>query len=127
MGWSTQQTAAPPRPSAWALARGQHGVVTRRQLLALGLTPRGIEHRVARGRLHVVGRGVYAVGRPDLTRNGRWMAAILAGGGDRDADGAVRLRPGRGIPVVVLSYGSAAALFAIGLEPQSHIDVTTVA
>src|ERR1700742_4615189 len=117
MGWSTQQTAAAPRPSAWALARGQHGVVTRRQLLALGLTPRGIEHRVARGRLHGVGGGVDGGGR----------AATLACGGERDADGAVRLRPGRGIPVVVLSYGSAAALLAIGLEPQSHIDGTTVA
>ncbi len=29
-----------------------------------------------------VGRGVYAVGRPDLTREGRWMAAVLACGPD---------------------------------------------
>src|SRR3712207_9016227 len=30
------------------------------------------------GRLHPVFRGVYAVGRPDLTEKGRWMAAIRA-------------------------------------------------
>jgi very-short-patch-repair endonuclease len=99
--------------------------VTRKQLLALGLTPRGIEHRVARGRLYLVGRGVYAVGRPDLTQNGRWMAAILACGGDRDARGAIRVFPSRGTPAVVLSFGSAASLLAIGREPDSHIDVST--
>jgi very-short-patch-repair endonuclease len=124
MRGSTQQTAA-ATPSAWTLAKGQHGVVTRKQLLALGLTPRGIEHRVARGRLHLIGRGVYAVGRPNLTQNGRWMAAILACGGDRDAHGAIRVFPSRGTPAVVLSYGSAASLLAIGREPDSHIDVST--
>jgi uncharacterized protein DUF559 len=32
------------------------------------------------GRLHAVYRGVYAVGHRVLTREGRWMAAVLAGG-----------------------------------------------
>jgi len=49
--------------------------------MALGLTRRGIQHRIARGRLHPVGRGIYAVGRPELTQHGQWMAAILACGG----------------------------------------------
>jgi very-short-patch-repair endonuclease/predicted transcriptional regulator of viral defense system len=60
------------------LARRQHGVVTREQLLDLGLGRRAIGHRRERLRLHVVHRGVYAVGHTVLTREGRWMAAVLA-------------------------------------------------
>jgi very-short-patch-repair endonuclease len=63
---------------AWALARKQHGVVTRKQLLDLGLTRHAIEHRVAKGRLHQVYRGVFLVGRPDLGHDARCMAAVLA-------------------------------------------------
>ena len=33
---------------AWELAGRQHGIVARRQLLALGFNAREIEHRVAR-------------------------------------------------------------------------------
>lgn len=66
--------------AAWELGGRQHGVVARRQLPALGFSAREIEHRVARGRLHLVMRGVYAVGWPRLTRERRWMAAVLACG-----------------------------------------------
>jgi hypothetical protein len=66
---------------AWQLAGRQHGIVARRQLLALGFNSREIEHRIGRGRLHVAMRGVYAVGWPQLTRERRWMAAVLACGG----------------------------------------------
>ena len=66
--------------AAWALARAQHGVVARRQLAALGFGEKAIRHRIATGRLHPVWPGVYAVGRPELTRKGRWMAAALACG-----------------------------------------------
>jgi very-short-patch-repair endonuclease len=125
MTGSTQQTAR-GSAGAWALARAQHGVVTRKQLLALGLTRHGIEHRRARGRLHLVTRGIYAVGRPGLTLNGRRMAAVLACGGDLDARGGIRLRGGsHEPPPVVLSYDSAAALFAIGPEPVSHFEIST--
>jgi hypothetical protein len=92
--------------TAWRLADGQHGVLSRRQLLDLGLTKAGIEHRVRIGRLHPLGRGVYAVGRRQLTPHGRWMAAVLACG-----DGAH------------LSHRSAAALWRIGRE-NGGIDVT---
>jgi hypothetical protein len=92
---------------AWALARRQHGVIARRQLLALGFNTREIEHRVGRGRLHLVMRGVYAVGRPQLTPKGRWMAAALACG-----EGAA------------LSHRSAAALWRIGTEKRGVIDVS---
>jgi predicted transcriptional regulator of viral defense system len=92
---------------AWKLAGRQHGVVARRQLLELGFNSREIEHRVGRGRLHLVMRGVYAVGWPRLTRERRWMAAVLACG-DRAA----------------LSHRSAAAMWGIGREERGRIDVS---
>ena len=92
---------------AWELAGRQHGIVARRQLLALGFNSREIEHRIGRGRLHVVMRGVYAVGWPQMTRRRRWMAAVLACG-----EGAA------------LSHRSAAALWGISEEREGRIDVS---
>lgn len=66
----------------WALVRRQYGVVSKAQLLALGYTDAAIRHRLASGRLHRVYRGVYAVGRRELTMEGRWRAAALAAGED---------------------------------------------
>ena len=40
------------------LAESQHGLVTRRQLVACGLTSNAIDRRLADGALHVVRRGV---------------------------------------------------------------------
>ncbi|HVV90236.1 MAG TPA: DUF559 domain-containing protein, partial [Solirubrobacterales bacterium] len=81
--------------------------VTRAALLELGFGHRSIEHRVASGRLHLISRGVYAVGRPELTPHGRWMAAVLACGDD-----------------AVLSHRSAAELWGIGFEEAGRIEVT---
>src|SRR4051794_19674881 len=92
--------------SVWELARLQHGVVSRAQLLERGLLAGAIKHRVRRGRLHPVARGVYAVGRPELTREGRWMAALLTCG-----------------PEAVLSHGSAAALWGIGAEWRLEVSI----
>jgi very-short-patch-repair endonuclease len=92
---------------AWALVRRQHGVVARRQLLALGFSAKAIEHRLRRRRLHRVAWGVYAVGRRELSREGRWMAAVLSCG---DAAG--------------LSHRSAAALWGIAAECPGRIDVS---
>jgi predicted transcriptional regulator of viral defense system len=92
---------------AWELAGRQHGVVARRQLLALGFNAREIEHRIGRGRLHLVMRGVYAVGWPRLTKERFWMAAVLACG-----EGAM------------LSHRSAAALWGIGTEMPGVVDVS---
>src|SRR4051794_7046642 len=91
-----------------ALAERQHGVVPRRQLTARGARADAIDHRVERRRLHPVHRGVYAVGHRKLTREGAWMAAVLAGG-----DGAV------------LSHRSAAALW--GIRDTSAPDVSVIA
>src|SRR5688500_13496619 len=90
---------APKTQQAWKLAHGQHGVVTRQQLIGLGFTTDAIRHRLTAGRLHRVHRGVYSVGRPELGREGIWMAAVLSCG-----SGAA------------LSHASAAALWGIARE-----------
>lgn len=64
-----------------ALAAKQHRAVARRQLVASGLTARQVHRRVERGLLRAFHRGVYAVGAPALSANGRRMAAILSAGG----------------------------------------------
>jgi predicted transcriptional regulator of viral defense system len=65
---------------AGKLAARQHGVVSRRQLILLGVGPRTVEERVKRGAWHRVHVGVYAVGHSGLNEEGRWMAAVLACG-----------------------------------------------
>lgn len=105
MGWKNVQSVA---ATAWSLAAKQHGVLSRKQLLALGLHRRAIEHRIAQGRLHpTLWPGVYAAGRPQLTRYGTWMAALLACG-----DGAV------------LSHRSAAALWQLRSAQPTEIEVS---
>jgi very-short-patch-repair endonuclease len=62
-----------------AVARMQHGVITRAQLTAIGFSEAGIDSRVKRGTLRVVHRGVYLLDsvRPELAIE---MAAVLACG-----------------------------------------------
>src|SRR5436309_102738 len=93
--------------SIWRLATAQHGVVTRAQLLERGLTAKGIEHRLATARLHPLRRGVYAVGRREVTRLGEWMAALLCCG-----------------PAALLSHASAAALVRIRPDRPGPIEVS---
>ena len=102
MGSQSAQTAG---EGVRALARRQHWVVTRSQLLDGGLHRLAIEHRVQIGRLHPVHAGVFAVGRPELSRLGELMAAVLASG--------------RG---AVLSHGAAAELW--GVRPPGRLEVT---
>jgi len=63
-----------------AIAAKQHGVLSRTQLLDLGVGQDAIKHRIALGRLHRMHRGVYAVGHRALRREAWWMAAVLAAG-----------------------------------------------
>jgi very-short-patch-repair endonuclease len=63
-----------------AIASRQHGVATFTQLTQAGVSRSGIYRRLAAGRLHRVHRGVYAVGHRGLSRQGSWMAAVLACG-----------------------------------------------
>ncbi|HEU4943968.1 MAG TPA: type IV toxin-antitoxin system AbiEi family antitoxin domain-containing protein [Solirubrobacterales bacterium] len=62
------------------IAKRQHGVVSSAQLCAAGLSSSTISRRLARGWVHRVHRGVYAVGHPGISIHGRWMAATLACG-----------------------------------------------
>jgi very-short-patch-repair endonuclease len=90
-----------------ALAGRQHGVVSRGQLRELGLGRGGVDHRIDRGRLHVIHRGVYAVGHSVLTARGRWMAAVLAAG-----------------PGAALSHRAAAAAWGVLGSTGPAIEVT---
>ena len=92
------------------LAAEQHGVVSVAQLHGIGLDKSAISRRLGRGRLHRLHRGVYAVGHRGVSRQGRWMAAVLAYG-----EGAV------------LSHGDAAALWGLlrPLEGPVHVSIPT--
>jgi very-short-patch-repair endonuclease len=61
-----------------ALAGRQNAVITHRQLRAIGLSASAIDRRIRSGHLHPKHRGVYAVGRPDLTIEGEFHAAVLS-------------------------------------------------
>ena len=89
------------------LAGRQHGVIALAQLRSLGLSPSGVRTRVAGGRLHRVHAGVYALGRLGLSKEGHWLAAVMACG-----------------PDALLSYQSAAALQGLRATAQTMIDVT---
>ncbi len=89
------------------LAAGQHGVVTRGQLVELGLGRTAIDWWISRGRLHRLHRGVYLVGHPVPPRFALGLAAVLACG-----DGAV------------MSHRSACVLWELIRGSDDDIDVT---
>jgi predicted transcriptional regulator of viral defense system len=60
------------------LATQQHGVVSTRQLAALGYNRGSASKANGVGRLHRIHRGVYVVGHREVTWEGRCMAAVLA-------------------------------------------------
>jgi hypothetical protein len=57
-----------------------HGVVTRRELLVAGVSPKRIRRRVRSGALISVHRGVYRVGHRAPNREAHYMAAVKARG-----------------------------------------------
>ena len=88
------------------LASRSHGIVTRGELLAAGVTQREIERRQERGYLIVEVPGVYRVGHSAPSLEVRYMAAVKACG-----EGAV------------LSGPAAAYLYGLikGSEPDPHV------
>jgi len=106
----TGKTHRVPAAAVWELADEQHGVVSRVQLLELGLGRAAIAHRLDRGRLHRLMPGIYAVGRPKVTDRGRWMAAVLACG-----------------PRAALSHRSAAALLGLSRKVPEVVEVVVPA
>jgi very-short-patch-repair endonuclease len=105
----TQTRDQPPEDdrSLASLARRQHGLVSRRQLLKLGLGEDAVQHRLAIGRLHRIHAGVYAVGHRLIPKEGWLMAAVLASG-----------------PDAVLSHRSAAALWGLRGYTEGAVHVT---
>jgi very-short-patch-repair endonuclease len=94
-------------PRLQRVAAGQWGVVTRRQLVILGLGTHGLAEWVRAGRLLRVHRGVYAVGHDRLRIEGRWLAAVMTCG-----QGAA------------LSYRDGAQLWELRQSNSGLIDVT---
>jgi very-short-patch-repair endonuclease len=75
-----QRKVVDPDAATARIAARQHGIVTLAQLYWAGLSPEAVRHRVRSRRLFRIHRGVYALGRRDLTQKGRWMAAVKACG-----------------------------------------------
>jgi hypothetical protein len=100
-GWKERESAL------LQLAERQHGVVSVSQLHDIGFPYSTVRARAAVRRLCRIHQGVYALGRPDLSVKGRWMAAVLA------------CAPG-----AFLSHVAAAALHTIRATAASLIDVT---
>jgi very-short-patch-repair endonuclease len=90
------------------IAGARRGVITRAELLALGLSPGTIGRWAQRGRLHRRFPGVYAVGHAALDAVGEAHAALLAVG-----EGAV------------LGHQSAAWLLGLMPSPAVHHVTTT--
>ena len=89
------------------LAAEQWGVVSADDLRRCGLSYKAVEVRVASARLHVVHRGVYAVGHAAIPLEGRFLAAVKACG-----------------PNAVLSHFSAATLYGLVPWDDRYPEVT---
>lgn len=90
------------------LASAQWAVFGLDQLRDLGLSAAAVRYRASTGRLHRLYHAVYGLVPADLlTRNGRYMAAVLACG-----------------PDAVLSHRSAAALLGLRATDRAKFDVT---
>ncbi len=89
------------------LTERQRGVVTRRQLQALGLSEAGIRWRLERGWLIRLHPSVYTLGNRILAPRGHLLAAVLAGG-----------------PEALLSHKSAGSVWGLLASTQASVDVT---
>lgn len=92
-----------------ALGARQHGLVTRRQLLELGLSDHQVDHALTTGVLHGVRRGVFRLSGAPTTQDQAWLAAVLAA-----PDGAV------------LSHETAAVAWGLSeFEARDAVDLLT--
>jgi very-short-patch-repair endonuclease len=96
------------------LAARFHGVVSRAELLGVGIPMHAFEYRLKRGRLHLLFDGVYRVG-PVAAPHEREAAALLACGPRRNGE-----------PGGVLSHTSAARLWGLTLAQTAHADAIDV-
>src|SRR4051812_1851321 len=93
------------------LAGRAHGVVSRAELLAAGVTPEEIRRRVRKGALIRVHKGVYRVGHRAPSLEASYLAAVKACG-----------------PGAVLSGRAAAHLLGLvrGAAPAPEVSTETV-
>jgi predicted transcriptional regulator of viral defense system len=103
----TESSAVPRDRRIADIAARQRGLVRTSDLQAVGVSASATSNRTARGMLHRIHRGVYAVGHLALSREAWWLAAVLAVG-----VGAV------------LSHLAAAELWGLR-EANGRIDVST--
>ncbi|HWM11842.1 MAG TPA: type IV toxin-antitoxin system AbiEi family antitoxin domain-containing protein, partial [Solirubrobacteraceae bacterium] len=89
-------------------AAEEWGVLSTDELRECGLSLNAIVVRVRNGRLHPIYRGVYAVGHPNVTQEGRFLAAVKACG-----------------PGAHLSHFSAAAHYGFVRWDDRYPEVTT--
>lgn len=82
-------------------------MVSRAQLLGIGLSENAIESRIRTGRIYRLHRGVYAVGHWALTRSSHLLAAALAVGDD-----------------AAISHATAADVWGIRPSSSRRIEVT---
>ncbi len=97
------------------IALRQHGIVTRRQLLAAGRSSSAISARVERHRLFRIHRGVFALS-PYLDAWGERYAAVLAVGGLEPRAHDAATGPPAGAPIA----DPRAIPGATGVEPSIH-------
>lgn len=89
-----------------ATARRQEGLITRAQAVDAGLTPRGVDRRVAGGLLKPIYRGIYRVtGSPETWRQALLAACLWSEG--------------------VASHRAAASLWKLGGIKQPVIEITS--
>lgn len=101
-------TAAHEIEQAIALRAGrQHGLVTLNQLRELGLTADAIRHRVERGLLVRVGRGLFRLPGAPVTWGQRLLAAYVAN-----------------LPKAVVSHFAAARLLELDIDCHERVDIT---
>jgi very-short-patch-repair endonuclease len=89
-----------------SLAARQHGVVTRAQLRAAGVSADEIRHRMETGLLTALHRGVYRLGPIHTVLTGPMAAALACG------------------PAAAVSHHAAAALHGLRPVPPGPVDVT---
>lgn len=98
------------RKSPWGqaaeLANRQGGIVSRRQLLEIGMSPAAVDHALATGRMHPIFRGAFSLGHAHLERNSELRTATLVCGAGS-----------------VVSHGTAAHLLGFWEHPPPQIDV----
>jgi len=117
-----------PEEGVEVVARAQHAMVHRQQLLALGLGRTAIQYRVSHRELTLVHRGVYLVG-PVAPSLGDEMAAVLACGDQAwiSHTSAARLHnllphPAKPHPIQLVVTGSDVRRKGLRVRRVDHLD-----